>query len=154
VSVFTDIANTYQATYSVLDAAELQAYEDDDEDAFYGAVQARQHHDQAYFLYLFTRFEAEVNAAFEAIAAAGLSAATAWQERRVWQAWARGSGRDIGFLSKVEVLTDKGRPDYATIKRYYDGRNTIAHGRVWDEEFSVPAVAQDMTGLVGRFART
>jgi hypothetical protein len=153
VRIFADIADDYEIIDGGFAVAEHQAYEADDEAAFDRAGHARTHNDQAYFLYLFTRFEFEVAAAFEAIAAAGLSAA-AWQERRVWQAWARGSGRDIGFLAKVEVLTDKGRPDYAAIKRYYDGCNTIAHGRVWDEEFSVPAVAQDMTGLVGRFART
>ncbi len=153
MSVFADIANNHLATSSVFEAAEQQAYDENDEAAFDQAGRALKDNDQAYFLYLFTRFEAEVTAAFETLATAGLSAATAWRERRVWQAWARGSGRDIGFLSKVEILTDKGRPDYATIKRYYDGRNTIAHGRVWDEEFSVPAVAQDMTDLVGRFAR-
>jgi len=153
VSVFDDIANNHLATNSVFEAAEEQAYEDSDEAAFDRAGQARKDNDQLYFLYLFTRFELEVTAAFEVIAAAGLSPATQWQERRVWQAWLRGSARDIGFLSKVEILTDKGRPDYAAIKRYYDGRNTIAHGRVWDEQFSVRAVAQDMAGLVSRFAR-
>jgi hypothetical protein len=154
VSGFQDVADSYKITDSVFADAELKAYDRDDEAAFDRASQARKDNDQLHFLYLFTRFEFEVSAAFEAIAAAGLSAATPWQERRVWQAWLRGSGRDIGFLAKVEILTDKGRPDYAVIKRYYDGRNTIAHGRGWDEQFWVPTVAQDMADLVGRFART
>jgi hypothetical protein len=152
VRIFADIADGYGTIDAVFEAAESHAYEDADEAAFDRADQARQHNDQAYFLYLFTRFEAEVSAAFETLLAAGLTATTAWPERRLWQAWARGSSRDIGFLSKVEVLTDKGRQDYATVRRYYEGRNTIAHGQVWDEQFSVPAVAQDMTDLVGRFA--
>jgi hypothetical protein len=58
----------------------------------------------------------------------------------------------VAFLSKVEVLTDQGRQDYAAIKEYYDGRNDIAHGGVWEAQFFVPSVAQSMSDQVRQFA--
>jgi hypothetical protein len=152
MSVFLDIAGHYELAAAALVAVEHQAYQDDDDAAFDRAVDARQHNDQAYFLYLFSRFEEEVNILSEALLANRLGTLATWSDRRVWQAWSRGSVRDITFLSKVEVLTDKGRQDYATIKRYYDGRNTIAHGRVWQTLFVVPDVAQTMNDLLLRFA--
>ena len=54
----------------------------------------------------------------------------------------------------MEVLTDKGRGDYATAKEYYDGRNKIAHGGEWEAQFFIPDVAQAMHDLVKRFVRT
>ncbi len=112
-----------------------------------GSPEARQRNDQAYFLYLFTRFEAEVNASSETLLATRLASTTTWSERRIWQAWSRGPVRDIAFLSKVEVLTDRGQRDYAIIKEHYDGRNNIAHGGVWQAQFFVPNVAQTMNDL-------
>lgn len=54
-------------------------------------------------------------------------------------------------MSKLEVLTDKGRQDYATSKQYYDGRNTIAHGSDWEAQFFIPNVAQTLHEMVARF---
>ena len=42
--------------------------------------------------------------------------------------------------------------NYATIKNYYGGRNTIAHGGAWQAQFFVPNVAQTMNDLLQRFA--
>jgi hypothetical protein len=152
MSVFLQIASDYAAADAAFSAAEQRAFRDDDDTAFDEAGQARQRNDQAYFLYLFTRFEAAVNAATDVVLSGRMALTTSWSERRIWQAWSRVAVRDIGFLSKVEVLTDKGRSDYATIKGFYDGRNTIAHGGVWEAQFFVPNVAQNMTDLVQRFA--
>jgi len=71
-----------------------------------------------------------------------------WLERRIWQTWSRVPVRGIAPLAKVEVLTDKGRVDYATAKPYYDGRNRIARGEDWETQFFVPDVAQTMHHLM------
>lgn len=151
MSVFIEIANQYAVADAAFAAAEQRAFQEDDDSAFDQAIEARQRNDQAYFLYLFTRFEAAVNAATEALLHMQLASATTWSERRIWQAWSRGPIRDIALLSKVEVLTDKGRQDYATIKGYYDGRNAIAHGGTWNAQFFVPQIAQTMSDLAQRF---
>lgn len=154
MSVFLDIADQYRITDAALADRERSAFHADDDQAVDRAVKARRRNDQAYVLYLFTRYEAEVNAAIETLLAIRKSAATPWAERRVWQAWARTAVQDIALLSKVEVLTDKGRTDYAAAKTYYEGRNTIAHGEDWENPFFVPTVAQDMHDMVGRFIVT
>lgn len=151
MGVFLEIATHYAAADAAFAAAEQVAFQNNDDVAFDQAGLARQRNDQAYFLYLFSRFEAEVNASLEALLARQLAPTSMWSERRIWQAWARVPLREIAFLSKVEVLTDKGRQDYAIIKEYYDGRNTIAHGGVWQAQFFVPSVAQTMNDLLQRF---
>jgi len=152
MSVFLEVAGQYAVADVAFAEVEQKAFQDNDDTAFDQAGRARQHNDQAYFLYLFTRFEAAVNAATEALLATRLASASPWSERRIWQAWSRVPVRDIALLSKVEVLTDKGRQDYRTVKEYYEGRNTIAHGGMWQAQFVVPNVAQTMNDLVQRFA--
>jgi hypothetical protein len=152
MSVFLEIAGNYAVADAAFAAVELNAFQDDEDTAFDQAGLARQHNDQAYFLYLFSRFEAAVNASSETLLATRLASIPTWSERRIWQAWSRGPVSEISFLSKVEVLTEKGRQDYTTIKDYYGGRNTIAHGGVWQVQFFIPNVAQTMNDLLQRFA--
>jgi hypothetical protein len=152
VSVFLEIADYYAVADAAFAAVEQKAFQNDEDLAFDQARIARQHNDQAYFLYLFSRFEAAVNTASQTLLAQQRASTVAWPERRIWQAWARVQVREIAFLSKVEVLTDKGGQDYATIKDYYEGRNTIAHGGVWEAQFFIPNVALTMNDLLQRFA--
>ena len=72
MSVFLEIANNYAVADAAFAAAELNAFQDDDDTAFDQAGLARQHNDQAYFLYLFSRFEAAVNASSAALLATRL----------------------------------------------------------------------------------
>jgi hypothetical protein len=152
MSVFLTIAEHYAVADAAFVAVEQRAFQDDDDAAFDRAGLARQHNDQAYFLYLFSRFEAAVNASSQALLAQRLASAATWSERRIWQAWSRVPVPDMAFLSKVEVLTDKGGQDYAAIQDYYRGRNTIAHGGAWQAQFFIPDIAETMNGLLLRFA--
>jgi hypothetical protein len=154
MSIFLEIAFHYAVTDAALGADEQAAFQANDDAAFDRAVKSRQRNDQAYFLYLFTRFEAEVNAGVETLLTARTISSAAWTERRVWQAWSRSPVSEISFLSKVEVLTDKARTDFAKAKDYYYGRNTIAHGGDWDARFFVPKVARAMHDIVARFEKT
>jgi len=153
MSVFLEIADQYAVADAAFADVEQQAFKADDDAAFDRAIKARQRNDQAYFLYLFSRYEAEVNSATRTLLATRMDPALEWLERRIWQTWSRVPVRDIALLAKVEVLTDKGRVDYATAKQYYDGRNRIAHGEDWETQFFVPDVAQTMHHLVRRFVR-
>jgi hypothetical protein len=153
MSIFLEIAAQYAMADAVFADVMQQALEADDDAAFDNADRARQRNDQAYFLYLFTRFEAEVNASIQTLLSGRISSTAAWSERRIWQAWSRSPIRDIAFLSKVEVLGDKGHNDYATTKQYYEGRNTIAHGEDWTVQFFLPTVAQNMDEIAQRWVR-
>lgn len=154
MSIFLEIRGYYADTDAGFEAAEKQAFLTDDETAFDAAGEARKYNDQAYFLYLFTRLEAEINTATEKLLAARTDLAVLWADRRVWQAWSHNQIQDIAFLSKAEVLTDKGRTDYAQIKHYYDERNKIAHGGVSASQFVIPNVAQTMAEIVAKFTVT
>jgi len=85
MSVFLEIADYYAVADAAFAAAEQRAFQDNDDVAFDQAGLARQHNDQAYFLYLFSRFEATVNASSEALLATRLAATGMWSERRIWQ---------------------------------------------------------------------
>jgi hypothetical protein len=111
VTIFIEIVQQYVLADGAFASAEQKAFDDDDDPAFDLAGRSRQRNDQAYFLFLFTRLEAAVNVATETLLAARLVTTVAWSDRRVWQAWSRVPIRDIPLLSKVEVLTDKGRQD-------------------------------------------
>ncbi|MDP4022393.1 hypothetical protein Q8W71_07150 [Methylobacterium sp. NEAU 140] len=154
MSIFLEIADQYALADTAFADAERTAFQADDDAAFDRAAQARQRNDQAYFLYLFTRYEAAVNAAIDTLLRGRADPSASWADRRVWQAWSRLPVRDIPLLSKVEVLTDKGRGDYATSKQYYEGRNAIAHGAIWEAQFFVPDVARTMHHLANRFVTT
>jgi hypothetical protein len=105
MTIFQDIADQYAIADAAFAQAEQNAFDSNDDAAFDRASEQRRHNDQAYFLYLFTRFEREVNRAAETLLT--VRAGGTWSDRRVWQAWARIEVEDIHFLSKVEVLTDK-----------------------------------------------
>ena len=154
MTLFSDIATDHAVADAAFALAEQAAFQHDDDAAFDRADRARRRNDQAYFLYLFTRLEDAINEAVATLLLGRRAASVGWDDRRVWQAWSRMPVRDIALMSKAEVLLDKGRQDYATIKGYYDGRNTIAHGGFWDEQFFVPNVAMEMDAIVQRFSTT
>lgn len=112
----------------------------------------RRNHEQAYFLYLFTRFEAAVNDALAKLLAARTDPALPWADRRVWQAIRTERGREAPFLSRVEVLLDKSRGDFSRIHELYTGRNAIAHGGNYS--VAVDEVARQMDAIARRFAVT
>jgi hypothetical protein len=153
MTIFLDISSQYSLAAAPFEQAEQRAFDANDDLAFDLASKQRRHNDQAYFLYLFTRFESEVNQAVQKLLAIRVTGQP-WPERRVWEAWSRVDIKDIHFLSKVEVLTDKSRTDYRDVKEFYEARNRIAHGDELEDQFVVPAVAQQMDAIVLNFVMT
>jgi hypothetical protein len=153
MSIFLDISTQYALADATFGKAEQQAFDSNDDAAFDLASKQRRHNDQAYFLYLFTRFENEINQATQRLLASRVIGQP-WPERRIWEAWSRIEIKEIHFLSKVEVLTDKSRIDYREVKKFYDARNRLAHGGELEDQFVVPAVAQQMHDITSNFAVT
>jgi hypothetical protein len=56
-----------------------------------------------------------------------------------------------GYKIYVKNLMDKSLHQYGIIKEYYRGRNDIAHGRISNEQFLIPNVAQTMETVTGVF---
>jgi hypothetical protein len=152
MSIFTDIADQWQIADDAFSALESMAFAADDDQAFDVADKQRRRNDQAYFLFLFTRFEELITQAVKIITSN--RAAGDWSERRIWEAWSAlvvKDGRSMHFLSKAEVITDKSRHDYEVIKNYYDGRNAIAHGGIHAEQFVIPEIAANMDNISSSF---
>ena len=132
MSIFTDIADQWQIADGALGDLEQAAFAADDDQRFDAADEQRKRNDQAYFLFLFTRFEDAVNEAITVIVGNRVSGVV-WAERRVWEAWLGQDVTAIRFMSKIEILMDKSLHQYGIIKEYYRGRNDIAHGSIWNE---------------------
>jgi hypothetical protein len=150
MSIFSDIAAQWQIADDAFSRLEQAALASDDDPGFDAAVEQRQRNDQAYFLYLFTRFEDAVNSA-ASVVIANRTSGGAWADSRIWQAWSSRGVKEIPFLSKVEVLLDKSRREYGAVKRYYDGRNDIAHGGIWSEQFVIPTIATMLEAFSAAF---
>jgi hypothetical protein len=150
MSVFSDIVDQWQIADDAFTALEQAAFTADDDASFDAAGERRKRNDQAYFLYLFTRFEDAVNKAIKVIIDNRVAGAT-WSERRIWEAWPLREIGNIPFMSKVEVLIDKSLNPYATIKDFYKGRNAVAHGGIWEEQLFIPTVAATMESICNSF---
>ena len=152
MSIFVSVARDYTVTDQAFAGIEQRAFDQNDEPALDIAGISRDRNDHAYFLYLFTRFEAEVDRAVTALVAERTAPAIPWNDRRIWQSWARGEVQEIPFLAKVEVLLDRGNLHYAWVRHFYRGRNAISHGGEWREHVVVPDIAQELHQIANRFA--
>jgi hypothetical protein len=153
MSIFTDIVDQWQIADDAFAALESAAFAADDDQRFDAAGEQRKRNDQAYFLFIFTRFEDAVNQAAKIIVSNRTSAA-AWPEGRIWEAWSTlvfREKKNLHFLSKAEVITDKSRHDYELIKEYYRGRNNIGHCGIYSEQFLIPQIAQFMDTISASF---
>jgi hypothetical protein len=147
MSVFLDIVEQHSITDVAFEVAIIAAYGANDDAAFDRAFAARELNDQAYFLFLFTRLEGEIDAAFERLVAN--KSVGPWADVRAWQVW---RDRDrVDLMAKVELLLEKGRRECEELRSFHKARNLIAHGDQWKTKFAIPAVAQRMHDLVSAF---
>jgi hypothetical protein len=153
MSIFADIADQWQIADDTFSALEQAAFAANDDQNFDAAMEQRRRNDQAYFLFLFTRFEDTVNKAASVVIGNRISGAN-WTDRRIWEAWSRRGVEQVPFLSKVEVLLDRSLHYYGLIKSYYDGRNDIAHGGIWSEQFVIPVIGRTLESISGSFPIT
>lgn len=154
MAIFSEIVDQWTIADTALSDLETQAFATDNEPLFDKASEMRRRNDQAYFLYLFTRFEAAVNEALLIVRDNRTDHTIPWSDRRIWETLRRREVKNVSFLTRVEILIDKSGPDYANVKSYYDGRNNVAHGGVWDEQFVIPAIAAEMEALALAFPTT
>jgi hypothetical protein len=99
---------------------------------------------------LFTRFEAEINAAFDRLVTA--RNVGVWADFRVWEELRLLANQDrLPLTSKASLLTARGGRDWTEFNDWYDLRNDIAHGGIWQRPLVIPVVAQQMHDIVNRF---
>jgi hypothetical protein len=108
---------------------------------------------QAYFLMLFSQFEAAVNDAASHIIQK-IRALEAGQTRRycdVLSARLDNDVRKLSFLERVSLAVDKGSIEFRDVKLYYIHRNTIAHGGMLEDTIDVEGVARRLFDIAALF---
>ena len=154
MSVIAETAAQYALVEGFFSTAQQRALDDVDDVAFDIAAVHRARNVQIHFLYLFTRFERSVNEAIERVLAHRRSDSLSWSDRRIWEAWARSDLKDIAFMSRVEILIEKSRADYAYVLQLYRSRNGIGHGGEWTQPYEIADVASRMDLIVSSFSVT
>jgi hypothetical protein len=79
----------------------------------------------AYFVLLFARFEDHIKTETKKLILQSKSNIANYAERAAWEII---DTKQIHFKKRVELFIEKANPDYSTIIKYYEHRNTIAHG--------------------------
>jgi hypothetical protein len=99
----------------------------------------------AYFLLLFSQFEAEINRLCQEVIRKK-RASPIWMERRAWDILDPDDKRikNIAFLNRVALLTDKGGTVYNRVNQLYQIRNNIAHGKLQIESLDVAEIAKEI----------
>jgi len=108
----------------------------------------RQLNDQAYFLFMFTRFEGRVRDISDSLINNKVTNLVDWKINRAWDIINKQKSNDsLHFMNRVALLTPKGQFDHNLIKQYYDQRNNIGHGGSFTIAISIPTVVADMKRL-------
>ncbi|MDP3148051.1 MAG: hypothetical protein Q8N83_02870 [Ignavibacteria bacterium] len=108
----------------------------------------RQLNDQAYFLFMFTRFEGRVRDISDNLIYNKVTNQADWKINRTWEIINKQKLNDsLHFMNRVSLLTPKGQINYNLIKQYYDQRNNIGHGGSFTIAISIPTVIADMKRL-------
>lgn len=136
--IYTEIDSTY-ATIEIT----ARSKEHHKKEADY--TTKRQFNDQAYFLYMFTRLEDRVRILSDSLIDDKMSTLTDWKSKRSWEIIQ--SSKNLHFMDRVALLTQKGGTDYNLVNQYYSQRNKIAHGGTFTITISIPNVISDMTRL-------
>ena len=104
--------------------------------------------DHAYFLFLFTRIEGHIRNVSSKLIIDKQETLTNWSVKRAWEIFPKEKdSQRLTFMERVALITFKGRRDFNLVKRYYDLRNTIAHGGSFSTPVNIPSVISDMERL-------
>jgi len=103
---------------------------------------------QACFALLFAQFEDVVNTLCKRIVAKRKKLKK-WEHRRSWDIIETSDIWRVSFMSRVALLTEKGKTDYNTVNQYYKLRCAIDHGST-ASGIIVTTVANDLLGIATR----
>jgi hypothetical protein len=102
--------------------------------------------DQAYFLFMFTRLEARITLEASNLIRRKRATQASWRAKAPWTTMDSDAGK-IHFKARLALLTEKGRRDYELVCRYYEERNSLAHGGGFTTSISIPSVTPDFIRL-------
>ena len=95
--------------------------------------------DRAYFILLMAQFEELVVSASTALIGKERERGD-WRDRRPWMLFDE-KHRRLSFDERLKLLIDPGTAEFAIVRRLYDERSKIAHGKS-------PSTAIDMTEII------
>lgn len=101
--------------------------------------------DQAYFVFMFSRLEDKIKRESVKLISKKKSDLSSWKQRAPWDIIP--PPENIYFKSCLALLTKKGDADFNIVAKYYDERNSIAHGGGFIRPVSMPTVINDFKRL-------
>lgn len=106
----------------------------------------RELNDQAYFLFMFTRFEDRIKTLSEQLIIKKVASPINWSSKRTWSILNKRKDR-MPFMDRVALLTEIHQANYQLIEKYYKQRNNIAHGGTFTIPIDIQIVVEDMKRL-------
>jgi len=145
MNIFDELGKIYSEVDDTYARTEIQARSKGYRKKEAEYYRKRQLNDQAYFLFMFTRFEGRVREISDNLINNKVTGHADWKINRAWEIINKQKSNDsLHFMNRVALLTPKGQIDYNLIKQYYDQRNNIGHGGSFTIAISIPNVIADM----------
>lgn len=107
----------------------------------------REINDQAYFLFMFTRLEDYIRQQSSDLIKKKKKSISSWKQRAAWTILPSDPDKQMVFLNRLALLTEKGGADYNLVSQYYDERNSVAHGGNFIRQISMPTVFAEFKRL-------
>lgn len=148
---FAEIVNVFEELNDDFDRAIEEAGVDQNYQLYLDFEGQKRINAQAYFMLMFPQLESEVNRLCEELIR-HMQTQAGWAERRAWDILDHREDRirNIRFLNRVALLTDKGGTVYKRVKELYEARNRIAHGELLAEALDVAEIAKELRSIAAQ----
>lgn len=148
MNIFDKLGNIYTELDNIYANKEVTAFSKGHFKKEADYLSKRLYNDQAYFLYMFSRLEDRVRSLSDKLIDVKMTSLTDWKLKRSWDIILKQKNNDsLHFMNRVSLLTEKGGSNYNLIKRYYNQRNIIGHGKNFTITISIQTVIIDMKRL-------
>jgi len=124
---FDEIDILYSRIDNDLSIMEFNARSINSEPDEFQAMLEREHNDQAYFLYIFTRLERRIQELFDKLIKSKIDTLPDGKEKNGWRILKK---NQLYLMHKVSFFAPAGGTDYNLIYDYKDKRDDVAHGKI------------------------
>lgn len=140
--IFDEIDILYSQIDNDLSIKEFNARSISSETDEFQTMLEREHNDQAYFLYIFTRLERRIQELFDELIKNKIATSTDDKEKNSWRLMKQ---KQLYLMDKVSFFAQAGGTDYNLIYSYKDKRDNVAHGKITFVD--IPSTLVDMRRL-------
>ena len=146
MNIFEELEISYSEIFSIYAKFIDDAKETGDMVLILDYTRKKEHYENAFFLFIFTRLEDSIRNIADNLLNEKALTLKDWHEKRTWEILNDRKDR-IAFMDKVALLIEKNGKDYRLIEKYFKQRNNIAHGGTFTIPIQVHDVIADMKML-------